>query len=296
MDEKPIKIDCILTKNKVFLRLDWKSYLVNGQTPKSTHQRQWFYVDGCQVDSIVRVLPSEQTNQRFVLKDGFPSTDRIPAEILGSCLPEQYDGVADLYEYKFDPLPPKQEIVHFELNVLSEMEQFDFIKALFNPNYSLLDRIQIHPLLLQERPCWLDGDILYRLVTEHIDIHIDKSVALIKGDMRYPPFSIYKKVRLATPLQVKINKNDSLFGRKKKATWIEKSVEEREILVMKIANDPKSQHCLPTIYGENLSELQENLNVYLEDLMLEINTPYQECQHCNGLGIIRYKEEGVDHG
>ena len=38
--------------------------------------------------------------------------------------------------------------------------------------------------------------------------------------------------------------------------------------------------------ANSLQELYEYMQQYLKDLMLEINKPVVECQHCNGLGCI----------
>jgi hypothetical protein len=38
--------------------------------------------------------------------------------------------------------------------------------------------------------------------------------------------------------------------------------------------------------GENLQDLADNIKHYLDTLMEHINTPYAECEHCSGAGVI----------
>ena len=44
--------------------------------------------------------------------------------------------------------------------------------------------------------------------------------------------------------------------------------------------------CIEPWEADSLQELYEYMQQYLKDLMLEINKPVVECQHCNGLGCI----------
>lgn len=38
--------------------------------------------------------------------------------------------------------------------------------------------------------------------------------------------------------------------------------------------------------GENYEDMVNKMNQYLENLIQEINTPYEECTHCKGWGVI----------
>lgn len=42
----------------------------------------------------------------------------------------------------------------------------------------------------------------------------------------------------------------------------------------------------PTIYGENIEDLQVKLTEYLDGLVKMCNEPYRECTCCNGYGVM----------
>jgi translation elongation factor EF-1alpha len=65
-----------------------------------------------------------------------------------------------------------------------------------------------------------------------------------------------------------------------------RSIETKEVEIFEMCPSKKYNNYTPIdgFKGDNITDLVENMKLFLEELMRVINQPVQECQHCGGLG------------
>ena len=154
-----------------------------------------------------------------------------------------------------------------------------------------IERMLTPEFLLHTRPCSLTSEQAYKIVRAHILNNIDGKVA--RATSNYDFCFAVEKIIETKPYTVKTEKFTSSLRSYKppRFTTATKTTKQQKIFEMTW----KGAHhgggytgytCIEPWEANSLKELYEYMQQYLKDLMLEINKPVVECQHCNGLGCI----------
>jgi hypothetical protein len=102
--------------------------------------------------------------------------------------------------------------------------------------------------------------------------------------------------RITVSKRIKLTKsyttthNTNAFS-KRKPKWVETLHTDSFIKVISFENLSSSKIYPPTIYGEDVEDLQGKLTAYLNGLVEMCNEPYRQCEHCDGHGVIVDKKD-----
>jgi hypothetical protein len=290
-----LKLIAIKTKSKVLIsdNIDGSgyfhtrltSYIIDGEKVQKTYKSDWFELKQLP-QKIEKQLPAERVNKRYELREGFQETELTPKVINESCIDEdsEYYEVKGLYEFKFDELEPRTEEIEFEINVIEELDtDFEITRQDYDYKYNLLDRIQTHPMLLPTKPCSLTREESYRIIRNHIKANIDPKYASISSDYDFC-LTVVKKIELYKPKQYEVNINQ---GTRRKPKYQTRFNNSRTVTVYETA--PKSYQnytIVEAFTGKNAEDLNNNIKLFLDELMQKINEPLIDCPHCQGNGVI----------
>ena len=154
-----------------------------------------------------------------------------------------------------------------------------------------IERMLTPDFLLHTRPCSLTSEQVYKIVRAHILNNIDGKVARVTSNYDFC-FAVEKIIE-TKPYEVKTEKLTSGMRSYKppRFTTATKTTKQQKIFEMtwkgyKGNSGYDGYTCIEPWEANSLRELYEYMQQYLKDLMLEINKPVVECQHCNGLGCI----------
>jgi len=289
------KLIAIKTKSKVLIsdNIEGSSYfytkipnyIIDGEAAKKTYKNDWFQLDSLPV-KIEKQVPAKRINERYELREGFQETELTPKVINESYIDEdsEYYEVKGLYELKYEETEPTYEEIEFEINVIEETdEDFEVTRQDYDYKYNLLDRIQTHPVLLPTRPCSLSREDSYKIIRNHVKANIDPRYAQITSDYDFC-FTVKKNIELYKPESYTVNINHGTRRKPKYETRFNKS---RTITVFETA--PKSYQsysvCEPFV-GKNVEDLNNNIKLFLDELMEKINEPFVECPNCKGNGVV----------
>lgn len=161
-------------------------------------------------------------------------------------------------------------------------------------HYYELEELLTPDLLLHNRPCYLTADQTYEIVRNHIKINIDPKYARITSDYNFC-FTVKKKIHIKPfvhKTEIKKSNGRSYAKPKFKTT----SIEHKEVEVFEMCPSKPYQSYTPIVgfKGDSLSDLVENMKLYLQELMEVINAPTHECEHCSGLGCTFEKVENMN--
>ena len=154
-----------------------------------------------------------------------------------------------------------------------------------------IERMLTPDFLLHTRPCSLTSEQVYKIVRAHILNNIDGKVARVTSN--YDFYFAVEKVIETKPYTVRTEKftSSSRSYKPPRFTTATKTTKQQKIFEMtwkgyKGNSGYADYTCIEPWEANSLKELYEYMQQYLKDLMLEINKPVVECQHCNGLGCI----------
>lgn len=291
----PFKLVAIKTKSKVlisdniegssYFHSKIQSYIIDGETAKKTYKSDWFQLDNMPT-KIEKQVPAQRINQRYELREGFQETDLTPRVIKESYIDEdsEYYEVKGLYELKYETTDPTYEEIEFEINVIEETdEDFEITRQDYDYKYNLLDRIQTHSVLLPTKPCSLSREDSYKTIRNHVKANIDPRYAQITSDYDFC-FTVKKNIELYKPHSYVVNINQGTRRKPKYETRFNKS---RTVTVFETAPKPYQNYtvCDP-FTGKNADDLNNNIKLFLDELMEKINEPFTECSHCKGNGVV----------
>lgn len=154
-------------------------------------------------------------------------------------------------------------------------------------HYEEFEKMLTPEFMLHTRPCVLPSQQMYAIVRNYIKDNINPSVAKITSDYNFC-FNV-KRIVTIKPVAFKTEihtprGNSYKPPRFKDAT---KTTKEVDVFEMTHALERyKGYTPIAELKGDNLQDLFNNLKAYLEDLMQHINSPLEECKHCNGTGHI----------
>lgn len=289
-----LNLIAIQTDDKVFIK-NTESYssiipnlIFDGEKAEKTYKQYWYFIKKIP-EKIQQYGRDQYENTRYELKAGYPESELTPKVIHMSSLEDsQYEEVSGLYERKYDIKKGELEDVKYRINIIAKRDKFEFIKKEFEVKYNLLDELNTYPDLLDEKPCYISSEKAYEIIRQYVKNHLDSRYVKITSDYDFH-FEVAKKVKLAEPIK---NVYDANKGtRKRKSNWVTTYTENKTISFLNIKT-PKGidygKNCIipKPFVGENYDDMVNKMNQYLENLIKEINTPYEECPHCKGWGVI----------
>lgn len=302
-----------------------KIYVKNGY-----NQNEWWFLEGVQEISSYETL--QKGAPKLVLYElNIPSVacEQIPSQLLPEQVEAYYDNSGDfqwlnynemrgMYKAVYESTPDVWTAQEFKVFVLQDIQIESFnspvemtVKQRYDNyggketevdlrsivTYSELEALLTPEFLLHERPCYLSGEQVYKMVRAHVRNHINGMYARITSDYDFC-FTVQRKVAIkpyTSRTEIK-NRSGRSYATPK---FNVQTVSHKEVKLFEMA--PKAYQSYPVIEGwhaRNLKEMAEQIKVYLDDLMAEINRPVQECSHCNGMGhvgidVIKTNERGV---
>lgn len=296
--ENPLKLKVINCKSYIYIAnedyygvTDLTRYLFDGEVPEKTNKDRWF-----KLNSIPKVVAAKQEdkliNVRYELKAGYTATELMPQIITQEMeQSEEYDEVIGLYNYKYDTIPGEYEPIEFEIKEIYAREDFEFVQNVYGAETSLLTQIEYPEEAYQDKPCKIDSKRMLQIIRNYVKANIDTSVATITSDYEFH-FEVKKRIPLADPYNILVDKNNSLFNKRRKPQWVNKMISEKSTTIINLKDSNTSSDygsdCVvaPSIIGENYQDLQNKVEKFLTELMSQINKKYCECPTCKGWGIV----------
>lgn len=294
----PIKFKVINCKNYIYIAnnesysmRNLTRYLFDGKAPEKTNNNNWFKLS--KIPEVVSVEQEDKhINIRYELKAGYTPTKLMP-QIITQEMEDtgEYEEVIGLYNYKYDTIPGEYEPIEFEIKEIYSREDFEFVQNVYGAETSLLTQIEYPEEAYQDEPCKIDSKRMLQIIRSYVKANIDTSVATITSDYDFH-FEVKKRIPLADPYNILVDKNNSLFNKRRKPQWVNKMISEKSATIINLKDGSKSSDygndCVkaPSIVGENYQDLQNKVEKYLSELMSQINKKYCECPTCKGWGIV----------
>jgi hypothetical protein len=222
---------------------------------------------------------------------------------------DEFSNIYSFYILISDTQEPIEDLIEFEVVVLSEIELihapvYDSYKVQSDPSWEhkgttdvkmesriknfLVDEMLTPEILIHTKPCSMNGNLLYPIVRQYIKDHIDSRYAEITSDYAFC-FTVVKKFLLAKPYETQheiLTAKGKSFRTKK---FKKKLHTDRKVEVFEMT-PPEKQYgkytVLKGIEGKNHEDLQEKIEIYLKSLMTMINEPLIECDSCKGTGVV----------
>lgn len=281
----------------------------------------WTFLEGVhQIDSYEVLKAGASIHTGFVLKISFIANDEIPLELSLEEVGQYYDVESEDnrwhnysdYQALYKPVHVKSEDAwvaeEFTVTTLRALQVDNFeaptkmeVKQCVEGNYGKnetrtvdlasivtyedIERLLTPEFLLHERPCTLSSSQMYSIVRRHIKDNIDAKCATITSDYDFC-FTVKRKVAIK-PITTKTEIKNARGGSYAQPKFKTQSVQHKEVEIFEMTTQQKPYNNYTPIssYSANsLKEMKEFLESYLAALMVEINKPVQECQHCGGTG------------
>jgi len=287
-----------------------------GERVRPTWSNDWFKVSQIGLP-VTRTIAAKKQTTGYRLKDEFAPTEALPKEVDvdffayrdGECKNPEIRGLYLPVEIE---LPETYEEVETEFTMIAEVEGELLEKSLNFPVYgkwasegknwkitnqavkvSLIDEITLPKILQQEVPCELSSEDSYSIIRTYIKDNIDPKVAKISSDYDFC-LSVEKRIPLSEKVEYRHDENawSGMFGgRRKKPKFVTKYRTERTVKVYETAPLIKGKAydkypATQPFRGINTEDLKQNIDIFLEALMEEINRPLKDCPTCKGQGIL----------
>lgn len=264
--------------NKSYFSSEISGLKFDGLKLEPAYKEYWYKLSDIPT-RVTKETQPKRINQRYELKKGYPLSSLTPPVILMSDMNSD-DEIFGLYQYKFDLEDGKEESIEFEY----ELIETSFIltdKPKYTYSKFLIDELAYSPFVTDSRPCYISGPDLYKVVRNFIKTNIDGRYAAITSDYDFC-FRVEKIIKYAKPKSYTAD-----IGTKRKPNIITKYRQDKKIVIFESA--PKEYQNYPKqngISAANYHELEQKIDSYLNELILEINKPLAECTECQGTGVI----------
>lgn len=155
-------------------------------------------------------------------------------------------------------------------------------------SFSELEKLLTPEFLLHTRPCTINPENMYKIVRQYVRENIDGRFAEITSN-----YDFCMTVKRNLKVKPYIIKNEILkaSGRRysvPKFTTREISIEKEEIF--NLAPKAYQQYNVASGWSaESFQDMKDQIKVYLDNLMENINKEACECSVCNGFGVV-FKE------
>ncbi len=308
------KNGCFLSDNPSYGETELARYFIDGKKPVLSFNKKWVCVES-KPKKIEVSVNQPDINHRYELIDKSLASDKFP-EILNRedvayydqyeyswIWKPEYKHKESLYELKSDPQPDILQEVPFEIEKTIHYDKIEEHNGFSYPavgqgtfgndnfdltgedvNYSLLETIVNADIALPMRPCFLTSKQSYEIIRRFIQDNIDPKIAKITSDYRFC-FTVKKRIPIE-PESYTIDEN--LFTKRKprlKTRWRR----EREVEIFEMTHSEENYQGYTPIKGfegQNIKNLKQNIDEYLDKLIKEINKPLEECSNCNGRGVL----------
>ncbi len=270
-----------------YAQRELEALLFDGQPAKNTHRTGWMRIAGVP-DKVERIVPARSFVVEFALVDGIVSSDLLPTTVGPDYFDEDGDGESPnaiyraLYREITDTTPEHIDTVECEIAVIAERDaDWELLETWAGVKHSIVDKIETHPALLQDKPCELSREDSYEIIREHVKKHIDPRFARVISDYDFC-FRVLKRVETdPTAYQRCINPTA------RKLKYVTDYRTKRDVVALEIAPKPRDKYCVVEPFrGDNQADLKANIDRYLSDIMAEINRPVSDCPHCKGAGVV----------
>ena len=314
------KIDVIQTDKFALVKGGYSALaqlLFDGELPQAIFSKDgWLKVKG-RPAKLEKLVSQPAINHRFELKDKSLASDKIPAVLKCEDVAvyvdynwewlAKYEGIESLYALVYDTPEPKRELVEFEWNVIStvpsieDYEQFGYIvdRGRYKSDGTTLitNKDVTHPILdtalfpeplLASRHSSLTSQQAYAIIRKHIQENINPAAAYISSDYDFC-FIVQKRIKLAKPYQTKYEEKKVGGKSYRPPRFTTNFYSERKVEVFEMTHEGAKYAKYTPIQGfsgANEGELKQNIDAFLEKLMLVINEPLVECACCQGAGVV----------
>lgn len=153
-------------------------------------------------------------------------------------------------------------------------------------SYSEIEKMLIPDLAMHNRPCSVDKDTTYKIIRNYVNDHIDGKYARVTSNYDFC-FTVKKRVRLEPyTYQTEIKKSNGRSYARPKFKTHKVSFREVEVFEMCPSKAYQKYTSIEGFKGNSLTDLAENIKLYLDELMEVINAPVHECSVCKGVGTV----------
>lgn len=157
-------------------------------------------------------------------------------------------------------------------------------------NISDIEAILTPEFLLHNCKCFLTSEQVYKIVRSHVIRNIDNQYARITSNYDFC-FTVKKKVK-AKAFVVQKEKLTPRGNSYKPPKYYNETKDTKEVECFEMTwhgADKRKGYGSYTVIeawrADNLQDLYNNIQAYLEDLMHIINTPWAYCECCDGTGF-----------
>jgi hypothetical protein len=299
-----------------------QEYQINDKPLEPTHLSSWFAVMGeTEIKSLSVYTRPKTINIRYEIIDPVYVNDKVPAVIpVGDVWGEEdrngnyewtnpaYAQFQRLYNYKSDLSEPSYEPIEFTATCVGviKVEDVTPVRVTYKINvgdrwkenlqpldlagivqYSDLDRIIQNPLYLHHSPCSMTSLMTYNLIRSYIKDNIDPKVAAITSDYDFC-FTVVRKIKIKPYVTKHETKkaNGRSYAKPKIRTYHHEHKTVESFEMTHESSNYRNYTPIKGFRGESLSDLAENIKLFVDELMEHINTPLTECEHCSGCGVI----------
>lgn len=162
---------------------------------------------------------------------------------------------------------------------LSKVVVYDDIVKLLTPEFALT-----------QAPCKLTSHQMYRIVRQYLLENLDMMENIVTSNYNFC-FTVKKRVHTKPFIVTESYTTGRNKWKNKQVTKTEKQVQVFEMTYAGYngTGGYEGYTCIPGLKGDNLQDLSDKLDKYLEDLVTALNTKVKECECCNGTGHIVVK-------
>lgn len=313
-DESIIKLSVINAKNGMFFRVvksPWNpsSLMLNDEPLQPSFKSGWFMCVEMKRFTRKTFLPN--INYRFELIDpiNFPNLpltmpksevfeEKKDNDGYRQCTwKEEMKHLQGLYREVSDPQDPVIIEIPFEIESSMTIDRsigenpFSYSVGKYAPithenaKAMGIDELFYPNILHEHLPCQLTSKETYDIIREHVKRNIDPTSARVSSDYDFY-FAVNKLVKLWKP-QIKQNELLTVKGKSfKNKKYREYTITNREFSVFEMAHNYRGYKNIEPFSGDNHRDMQQKIDAYLEELMVAINTPLEDCPHCKGMGVI----------
>lgn len=310
----------------VFISVDqyesWYSYYdFNCKKLVNSYSSKWKLLEGEEeLTSLTKLVTKSGSVIGYTLIDPDFTSDKIPLNLTNEEVGQKRDedgdyiwsnfwNIRSLYKEIYSEPEQLVENVEFEIEYLGFLD-LELLSAPHSAKVSIVSRggwndvksevtisslaeyeeivkAVVPDIVIHNQPCTISSYAAFCIVRGFVKDNIDKKNARISSDYDFC-FTVQKLV--ATKPVPWRNEITTARGksyrppRYKTGTTTHKEVEVFEMTHSK--ENYRGYTPIAPFKGDNLKELVENIQTYLEDLISYINTPFHECENCKGLGKI----------
>lgn len=190
-----------------------------------------------------------------------------------------------VYEVEDYQSPEKMKIKLHHENTSWGNAQIDEVDLSSVVCYSDIERILTPSFMLHKRPCFLEPVQVYKIIRAHIKENINPRSAEITSDYDFC-FTVKRKIHhkpVTKSQEIKKNNGRSYATPKFKSTTVTYKTEE----LFEMAPKPYQNYTVVQDWkADSLEDMKEQIRLYLDMLMDEINKDVELCPCCNGVGSV----------